>query len=136
MTDSELNALVAEKVMGLKNIRSYTGHEYLSREHICDEGVGAGFIYDRYYSDHGYEVCNVPDYCNDIAAAWSVVDKMESLYYECEVYQGSAFCERQVKFWKSDNQGDSLSYATSESLPRAICLAALKAVGVDISHVG
>ena len=117
MTDRELNALVAERVMGLRVDPDDCG----CTDCILGETLNS---------------LTLPDYCNDIAAAWSVVDKMESLYYECEVYQGSAFCERQAKFWKSDNQGDSLSYATSESLPRAICLAALKAVGVDISHVG
>lgn len=137
MTDRELNALVAERVMGLRNVRVYTGHEDLSREHICGEGIGAGFIYDRHYSDYGYEVCNVPDYCNDIAAAWRVALKIASMSgYGVTIHVGDeVWIEKTVETDDGSNHlitwQDVARVGTSEGDARAICLAALKAVGVD-----
>lgn len=142
VTDSELNALVAERVTGLKNIRSYTGHEDLSRDHICDEGVGAGFVYDRHYSDYGYEVCNVPDYANDIAAAMLILDHFrgKGIGFRLQLSQDCTewiVCNHDdglfLAGWDGGNH-DLVMWVTADTLPRAICLAALEAVGVEVNE--
>ncbi len=121
MTDRELDELVTE--------------------HVTD-GEGAPLHL------HG----NYPD---DIAAAWCVVEKME---HDGESFHliGARFGDAFVayfglnpehiarKFWERDgvhiddtadqlrNEGHSLAVESLKRAPRAICLAALKARGVEV----
>lgn len=117
MTDRELDALVAEKVMG---IWPWLLHdEYEPKAMTCPEtGIQTSPVraFDRYSTD--------------ISAAWQVVERMQvdgSWYsisgpadgfprYHAEILNG----------WKS------LAEAEAETAPRAICLAALRALGVEV----
>jgi hypothetical protein len=65
----ELDALVAEKVMGWQNVQSADRLVWLG----WPPGVPMVLNYPNGYS--GAE--NIPPYSTDIAAAWQVVEKME-----------------------------------------------------------
>ncbi len=102
----ELDALVAEKVMGYETVYS-----------------GANYYVERTYSP-------VPLYSTDISAAWEVVEKLACMKDEVNVFYdcGAWFCNTGVDAngeWSIERSG---SCATA---PHAICLAALKAVGYE-----
>lgn len=118
MTDRELDALVAEKVMGLFVDRS---HETNGQFHA----KGAGVEYIGFEMGGWDEV--VPKYSTDIAAAWQVAEKLN------EILQ-SEFCLSCVngewtvyRCWHTDSE--PLGWAPTA--PLAICIAALRAVGVS-----
>lgn len=112
----ELDALVAERVMGWTEIES-KGHVFIESQIL---GVKPGTI----ASATGYKPkFVVPHYSTDIAAAWDVVGKFDYLYlfrgksmfdgkYECKLVGVDSF--------------DFCAYG--ETAPHAICLAALKAL--------
>ena len=114
----ELDALVAEKVFGQKLFRGAVVYGNWSPQ---DDG------YDGY-------VCDVPRYSTDIAAAWKVVEQLETgtdddLPMLIHLFQD---CDR----WKCcvHLQYDHILMATAweDTAPLAICIAALKAKGVDV----
>ena len=97
----ELDALVAEKVMGWTNVRF-----------IC-HGLSLRGEVDGEPSE------KVPFYSVDIDAAWDVVEKI-----------GTSFTLERYNRWYVEF-GDRYS-AAADTAPHAICLAALKAVGVEV----
>lgn len=113
----ELDALIAEKVMGCRPEADTSG-----------DGPVCGCI-DRSHSD---KLGWLKEYSTDIAAAWEVVEKLRSpskMFFEirfedkcwsAQFYTAKASVEL-VRRW----------YGTGllDSAPHAICLAALKAVG-------
>jgi hypothetical protein len=118
----ELDALIAEKVMGYpafaKQVLEQLGAHLLGEgehEHclVCGRGID------------GTLEC-LPYYSTDISAAWEVVEKagllkrftLEQTDHGWEVWD------------RNEVSGDDL-IAGGLSAPHAICLAALKAVGVD-----
>ena len=102
MTDSELDALVAEKVFGGK---AGASHWYLP--HSGFEG---------------------PWFSKSIASAWLVVEKMRARGFEFLI--GNSTTRWRVAFHRYRQVSDF-----SDALaPRAICLAALKALGVELSQ--
>lgn len=124
MTDRELDALVAEKVMGLKPIEAVYGP------------------YFQYQEDCG-AVRNAKAYCSSISAAWEVVERM--------IIFGAAYCiekhhlaeEPTVWFISKENMKEGIQpidemescSSTSYTVPRAICKAALLACGVKIDEI-
>lgn len=121
----ELDILVAEKVMGI--------------EDVCkckDEFRPVTLGYDenmKFFS--GHEKCHkliAKRYSTDIAAAWEVVEKLDKLGF------------KDVNIWKDDFgyicqiQKITSVYkkffdsALAKTAPHSICLAALKAVGVEV----
>lgn len=108
----ELDALVAEKVMGL-NIRPVV-HEYgLSPQLKLAPG---SINYVGTYT----EIPEVPPYSTDIAAAWGVVEKLRERGF------GFSLNDGWIAWFLA---GRSDWHADAETAPHAICLAALKAVG-------
>lgn len=71
----------------------------------------------------------VPRYSMDIAAAWAVVENLEAegLTVEYRTYGPTA--QRRVTV--SDG-GTIQGYANADTAPEAICIAALRAVGVEV----
>lgn len=143
----ELDALVAEKVMGLSvwrkpNLAEFedSGRRGLIGVPSVLMGHSAQQINDMFHTadllaeGDSYRVGAedstqlVPHYSTDIAAAWEVVErsrKTHSFTVSSE-WEHSWHCE--VKWHLEDNtQGDS--WAQADAAPHAICLAALKAVG-------
>ena len=105
----DLDALVAEKVMGMKVWKH-------------DGSCGCRM------ADNDY----LPNFSNDIAAAWEVVEKMRnpktavSLATIWDHADGGKFkWVAKIEFFGSDR----FEFALADSAPHAICLAALKAVG-------
>jgi hypothetical protein len=136
----ELDALVAEKVMGF----TWQSVPWLNQEQKClappfkplnEENTTVG--------DHIYK--QVPHYSTDIAAAWEVLLTRFSFHFRdyedgggsvgvdwtvgrCEPGSKLIFCE--IEMWNGDGYERIIEKAETEA--HAICLAALKAVGVEI----
>lgn len=112
MTDNELNALVAERVMGVRVDPDDCG---------CTDCILGETLNSRI----------VPDYCNDIAAAWGVLEYLctqRSLWYTIE---GGDRDGHEVAI-EGAGHGECWCVKRISKLPRAICLAALAAVGVEV----
>ena len=126
LSGRELDALVAEKVMGMMT-RLSEGGEYIGRFDISEPG---DLVYD--IPDDPYGVRYVPHYSTDIAAAWLAVEKLEqdqreilfkitrlgssmkTLIFQAEFRE----CRGSFKHYWSD----------TATAPLAICRAALMAV--------
>ena len=118
MNNREIDALMAEKVM------QWDGKHDINE---CEDGF---YSYCRNsgcfisgFALEGSEKCEGhPPYSSDIAAAWEVMDKMP----QPGIYKrGSA--------WRAHSEVATNAWADAETAPMAICLAALKAVGVEVS---
>lgn len=108
----ELDALVAEKVMGF-GFKTYA--PVVSCSDCAIDSVN----------------CEVPPYSTAIAAAWLVVENLREQY----VVELSIGEDVQVDI-RSKGDGAYIGGASAARAPLAICLAALKAVGyaVDTSQ--
>jgi ABA sandwich protein len=124
----KIDCAIAEKVMGLKDIRME--ESWPSQECLV-------------YGFHPHRKCGipVPEYSTNIAAAWEVVEKMKETYSVC-IEKGKDVPAWSVWLIPEHKRGDGFHYIedilekfgdSSCSLPHAICLAALKAVGVEVS---
>ena len=111
MTDEQLNALVAEKVFG-----------YMPS--VDDRLDGKWWTLDGI--EHVPEE-DLPNYCTDISAAWQVVEKMADRMWRIVLLPESKIW--QVGFIDDIGWSEDQEHGT---LPRAICLAALKACGVEV----
>ena len=128
MTNREINALIAEKVMGLPDT-TWCSHKMVYG--ATTDGVkhkqGTCSICGAAFEDYGriknYE--DLPHYSTDISAAWEVVAKNFS-DIELESFDNLSSWE----CWVCGKEGYTKAYA--DTAPMAICLAALKAVGVEI----
>lgn len=96
----ELDALVAEKVMGY------------DQEQIRNASY--------YINEAGQTRHDIPSFSTDIAAAWEVVEKFRKADPTFTIDSGS-------KGYLVDFGGDAVD--TARTLPHAICLAALRSAG-------
>lgn len=107
----ELDALVAEKVMGWKRY---------GRRNSGTWTAPGGF---------NASAGSWPTYSTDIAAAWEVVEAMQKKAWVTEVSADCFVDGRPAGFtahcWYDD---DSRHYATADTAPLAICRAALQAM--------
>jgi hypothetical protein len=112
----ELDAIVAEKVMGWSSTRFMNNVHRVSARHP----VWQEFIV-------------VPRYSTDLAAAWQVVDvllkrnPMQDIHLEHMIGTGWG-----VSCCYSEEHGGWDGWVYGETAPLAICLAALKSVGFEI----
>ena len=139
----ELDALVAEKVMGWKPRQSKHGYWNLdgpNGEHFTD-------IYRRDYTaqydkETGQKVQQapwweyfwdeIPFYSTNIADAWEVVRKMGMVLIENSGEAFGKLDEWNVQFVGHDKEGEPHWVSESaETVELAICLAALKAVSQE-----
>ena len=118
MTDNELSALVAEKVMGWE---------------LSDRG----FYVKGINKPESYDTPNNWNPANDIAPAWQVALKVAAMPgYTVTIHVGDeVWIERAVE---TDSGNDHIvtwqevaRVGTAEGDARAICLAALEAMGVQ-----
>lgn len=121
----ELDALVAAKVMGLKIkwIGGDTGHPRDIRDPWTSAGDGSPGSGVKHPVDN---------YSTDIAAAWGVFEFMKTRGFDCVVSFRTREQKHQAWFVPNGDYyagGDTDAY--SDSAPHAICLAALKAVGIE-----
>ena len=123
----ELDALVAEKVMGWTAWRSKHGYFNITdgdgNSHTCDPATS------KYDPETGERLpepkwwdysTELPDYSTDIAAAWPLVER-----FGITVYAPT----RERHDWVAAIKIGACEVAHGETAPLAICLAALKAVG-------
>lgn len=117
MTPSrELDALVAEKAMGLKDI-------------LNSDGYWCHFTDDK--------PREIPLYSTDIAAAWEVLAHFTKLGWDAEVQSSGEHYDDghwvvilDPRYVSDEKCG--LIVQSAYSAPHAICLAALKACGVEV----
>lgn len=103
----ELDALVAEKVMGYKRLEPTLDWP---ERWLCDDRKLGG----------------IPAYSTDIAAAWEVVEKLSAKHpYITIIRVGTAPTEWVIAEGPGDSDPD---LARAPTVPYAICLAALKSV--------
>ena len=134
----ELDALIAEKVMGLP-VKDYRGTGRQPALSWAGEYVGIGWAAnDEPYivrDDKGWAGCPhvalIPHYSSNIAAAWEVVERLVSTpgpngdHHSVQVdYSGGAVVV-------IDENEDWQVSAIAGTVPLAICLAALKAVSQE-----
>lgn len=108
----ELDALIAEKVMGWTEIDL----DPAKRSNSYNYGFGINPV-------HGIENA-FPNYSTDIAAAWPIVEMFkERGDYKIEI---SAYPKDSC--WTIKAYGKKSCTTSAKTLPHAICLAALKAI--------
>ena len=121
----ELDALIAEKVMGIDlsevpppEAGSILPHEYWKQFH---KGVGSPRMIPKPYS-------------TSIEAAWLVVDSFakEDEISISHMYKAHKD-ESTTNYWECfiETDGEKRLIAEAQTAPHAICLAALKAVGYE-----
>ena len=108
MTNRQIDALVAEKVMGWVESTHKDSMGYLAPP---DNPEG-------FYTDY-----DIPNYSTDISAAWEVMEKMK------EIYEPDIMYLKLYNKWRADFGYDAT--ILNETAPMAICLAALKAKGIE-----
>ena len=131
MTDRELDALVAEKVFG-KIIFTYEemrdeAEKIWAKQPHCYQFL-RGF--NAWKDDNGTTRCEqrFGRFSTEISAAWLVVEKMRQLGWYFEIDCGNASCTPHARFSVyGKGRGEA-----SDLAPRAICLAALKALGIEL----
>ena len=108
----EMDALVAEKVMGLERV----GYLYKYRE------------YTESPRNVNMSEKDIPSYSTSIAPAWEVVERLHDLEWVVEVTIDNGV-GRYCKIWKMGNKGREIIYEEldADTAPLAICRAALKA---------
>jgi len=116
MTNQEINALVAEKVLGLEVVRNKKG----------DWSLGEA----DYYDDRGESILfnPLPNFWEDIEYAWVVVGHVYGVWDIGSVSDGWV-----VRL--ATPQGpysDKFVNAKATTVTEAICRAALKSVGVEV----
>lgn len=130
----ELDELVADKVMSIKRevrIAGTTDKAFIYTENPYFGGVVQGFEINRNY-------CQPLPYSTSIEAAWQVVEKLRKSHC-CltlksdfdHVWECYAIKDEDDPEHHSDVIVDYKIYEKAETAPLAICLAALKAVGVE-----
>lgn len=110
----ELDALIAEKVMGLKRSDHWP---------VVDLREDRSRPLDRWDDDQG-NIVPLPAYSTSIEAAWEVVEKIASLK-NCWRLR----LEKHPQGWSVDFETEWKVELVAETAPHAICLAALKAMG-------
>ncbi len=112
LTKREIDRLVAERVMGWTNL-------YL-------EGSRFGT------TPEGKSHRIVPQYSSDMSAAWEVVERLRHSGYEGGIDWTRPELGYECAFWSSPIPPDEMQPSRAETAPLAICLAALRGMGVSI----
>jgi hypothetical protein len=135
LSPRERDALVAERVMGWRR--------YRSSYHPCYALLSADLLRDGAMVDQGAEVpaepCRdaygrVPHYTTDIAAAWEVVEqfKADGVWFSIESNAVEWEADIRTVVNDDDEQVIRLGVGYAMTAPEAICIAALRACGVEV----
>lgn len=108
----ELDALVAEKVMGLQDFKKGTSG-YKEWEYV-------------YRSDLG-DIQPIPHYSTNISAAWEVVKKM-ALLKDVMNFRLRLCCDDLPQYNCSFTDPPGIAFVSADNAPEAICKAALLVV--------
>lgn len=129
----ELDALVAEKVMGWVKLEAHPAPHTLFHPNFGKPGnpnyAGPWFYHPDWTPEKGGHPNGqvIPAYSTDIAAAWLVVERLGTNFREL-VHLRPGW---QATVTKANNY-----YAVADTPALAICLVALKAWGVDTPPEG
>jgi hypothetical protein len=128
VTDRALDALIAEKVMGWKHLRSrVTGFTFfMSPDNFNSEYMKAQDLEETISGDED----NASHFSKDISAAMHVQAEMHRRGWWMRLEMAATDETSQAYFGRHDPWD---AYATASSPAQAICLAALKAVGVEVA---
>ena len=132
----ELDALIAEKVMGWSALR---GIDEISKHFPDTSKIYSPHLAEVWINDAGERMAckecgNMPAYSAQIADAWLVVEKMSTTtkeFWKLKYFSTGAIAifdyegGRDLPWIAGEHEGDA------EEMPEAICLAALKAVGYE-----
>lgn len=120
MSDRKLDEAVAEKVLGLKVL-----------------GPSGPFRTVCALDEHSNEAVRLPEYSTDIKEAWKVRDseKFRGHHLTVESSGGDVRATFTEYGKRHANVGYSDSGTEEEMAAKAICLAALKVVGVEFDEV-
>ena len=114
----ELDALVAERVMGWKYLPAGAHPNLHSEAWTNDDGASAVF--------------DPPPYSTSIQDAWQVVEKMRGRQRIAQ--ENNTSDQAWVKFvWALPMAQHGVHYMLFNLTPEAICLAALNSVGVEVA---
>ena len=133
LTDRELDAVIAEKVLR-HEIRTVSKMDMLQccTLNHCDarDWLYEGHKYIYLESEGHQPEWRIPNYSTEIFAAMSVIEKLRSQNWYVEISNGSECATKEwfVEFARSDGKHLYTGEGDSDSLPRAICLASLKAI--------
>ena len=113
----EIDRLVAEKVMGWEEVKE---NDFIKRPDVDFIGKAP----DRFCED-AWSI--LPNYSTDISDAWEVVEQLreKELYVDIDTF-AEHYDVRVV------SGPYEVGHSLSETAPLAICLAALKAVGIEV----
>lgn len=122
----ELDALVAEKVMGINAVDWVTGKEFPITSAIEALALSEA------------QINQIPRYSTDIAAAWQVVEKLGGVQLSsglqnciaCFLVDGEPDADGNIPILRRESYSEIGMHSTAH----AICLAALKAVGENINE--
>ncbi|MFA6315711.1 MAG: hypothetical protein WC648_05090 [Candidatus Paceibacterota bacterium] len=137
----ELDGLVAEKVMGYAvkrvtrkigntgNLKTGETHDVYDTDWYLLETNGETMMVHGPLM-HGYGPARVAHYSTDIAAAWQVAEAMRIAIVPEMVFHQKPSIDGFSARVCSQNHPEGRAWA--KTAPLAICLAALKAVGVEV----
>lgn len=140
MTPRERDALVAEKVMGHKlvDIREAESiaREVWKTQPDCQVFL-AGFHAHQEDGGFYFDGWSVQHYTTDIAHAWEVVEQLVDEKRQVEVtWENGASSAYSTLFWTCSTTEpygyENIAHHHADTAPEAICLAALRAKGVDV----
>jgi len=144
MTDDELNAEVARRVMGwtlvevdyessvpsthqpYKLSNGYFGTKSQAENHEALERCGVEEVGDYWYDGKGFMDCEQFNPTGSISAAWQVVEKMRELgwLFSLEILEDGDW---RCIFARTEDDGSGFG-TLADSAPRAIAVAALSAL--------
>lgn len=119
LTPRQIDALVAEKVMGLPI-------ECVTRNYVVDFATQKC----EYGPDYLVNGATGPYYSTDIAAAWEVLSKFSNyiIQHDLDKFKLSIYNDDHVSWSTVPRWAE----AAADTAPMAITLASLKAVGVEV----
>lgn len=120
----ELDALIAAHVMGLEDVRFGVidqGQAYPEWSSELGSAARCAWVFRDCKPDGGYEA--VPAYSTDIAAAWTVVEKLIDEGHGVAIMSAGSGSRCAI-----DDPTGIVGHRAHESVELAICLAALAAM--------
>lgn len=130
MTDPGLDELVARRVFRRKLVTATDKRPMTWNGCRVSDGV---YLDTGKKSAWGRVVRNIPKYSSSIADAWLVVEAMERKGYCWTVESEPGNCIR-AEFAPEEHGPRGWTGSSEEDItPRAICLAALRALGVKVT---
>lgn len=121
LSDRELDVQIAERLFGIKKI--FKPSDYVAgRDALYGSDEPSWIPSGKSPRTHMIDATPIPCFSTDISAAMKVVEKMRELEYFPKLWAAQMW---NVEFW---TDGKFIASANEDSLPRAICEAALAAL--------